>query len=166
LYFFAIFLSFFPIIFPFRVFELIKCLLCMHSSSWRCTNHSCTRTDRQRHCLNTTRTLAHSHMHAHTRIHWCRRVWGLILSRSSTQLALSSRKSAHDASIWRFLGAFFAQVACVIERVRKWVSVRASLPHRHQLTFVSSLFSCFDYFIIFPFLWFKIKAYCASLMWA
>ena len=38
----------FPPIFHLRVFELIKCLLCMHCSSWRCTNHSCThaQTDR------------------------------------------------------------------------------------------------------------------------
>jgi hypothetical protein len=63
----------------------------------------------------------HSHPHtpALTIKLRCRRVWGLTLSRFSYQRPLCSKQPAHGSSIRRVLKSFFAQVACVLDRLRK-----------------------------------------------
>ena len=124
-----------------RVFELVKCLLRMHSGSSMymliSTLHVHAQTDRG------IAWILHTHSHTRTRTHSRTHPRAVMptsvrpdsLSRSSSQLALSSRKPAHDASIQRILDAFFAQVACVLEGAREWVCVCLSLSHMHLYFF-------------------------------
>jgi hypothetical protein len=112
--------------------ESVSVIECARLSLAHTSAHIC-------RCFNTsTNTLSHSH--AHTLELPCRRVWGLTLSRSLSQLAWSSLQQADAACTRSILGAFFAEVARVFERERNCV-------------FSKQIFVCVECIYIWPKAW-------------
>jgi hypothetical protein len=101
-------------------------------------------------CVRHARAHTHRHSHkcslspAHTLELRCRWVWGLTLSPSSPQQALSWPKHADGASFWRILKPYFAQVACVFERERECVChVDINFPFWENMgVFVLHIYTC------------------------
>ena len=117
------------------------------------SKHGCTDGQMQQRNSTSTHTLANSHTHTrtHPRAAMSPRVWGLTLSRSSSQLPWSCWQQDHDDSIRAVLRPFFPQV------------IFACLSHTLALVFLYSFLVLFiSYYFLF-FRWLNSRI-CDSLM--